>query len=165
MVEDDPQAGLDHVDGRRTVALCMSPYVKRGAVNSTFYNQSSMLRTIELILGLPPMNQLDLTATPMDACFTETPDLTPYTHVPNSIPLDELNPKVASLEGKQKHYALLSEEMPLDDIDMADEGLFNRVIWHSVKGYDTPYPVLAHKGEVDHGAWPGVSADSGEEEE
>ena len=165
VVEDDPQAGLDHVDGRRTVALCMSPYVKRGAVNSTFYNQSSMLRTIELILGLPPMNQLDLTATPMDACFTETPDLTPYTHVPNSIPLDELNPKVASLEGKQKHYALLSEEMPLDDIDMADEGLFNRVIWHSVKGYDTPYPVLAHKGEVDHGAWPGVSADSGEEEE
>ncbi|MCC6490418.1 MAG: bifunctional YncE family protein/alkaline phosphatase family protein [Candidatus Hydrogenedentes bacterium] len=165
VVEDDPQAGLDHVDGRRTVALCISPYTKRGVVDSTFYNQSSMLRTIELILGLPPMNQLDLTATPMDACFMDTPDLTPYTHLPNNIPLDELNPKVASLHGKQKHYAMLSEEMPLDDIDMADEDTFNRVIWHSVKGYDTPYPVLARKQEVGYGAWPGVSEEAGEEEE
>jgi YVTN family beta-propeller protein len=153
VVEDDPQAGVDHVDGRRTVALCISPYTKRGEVISTHYNQNSMLRTMELILGLPPMTQLDLAAIPMVDCFTETPDLTPYTALPNRIPLDELNPEVAALQGDQRHYAEQSLKMPLDDIDQANEELFNRVIWHSVKGYDTPYPVLAMKGEVPQDAW------------
>jgi hypothetical protein len=82
-----------------------------------------------------------------------TPDLTPYTARPNEIPLDEMNPSVASLRGKARYYAKQSMKMPLDDIDQADEGLFNRVIWHSVKGYDTPYPVLAHRGEVGGAAW------------
>ncbi len=165
VVEDDPQAGLDHVDGHRTVALCIGPYTKRGVVNSTNYNQSSMLRTLELILGLPPMNQLDMAATPMDACFTETPDLTPYTHLPNIIPLDELNPMTASLEGKQKYFAQLSEELPLDDIDQADEDTLNRIIWHSVKGYDTPYPQLARRSEVGHTAWPGVNPGTAEDDD
>ncbi len=157
VVEDDPQAGLDHVDGRRTVAFCISPYTKRGLVDSTFYNQTSMLRTMELIMGLPPMNQFDLAATPMTNSFMETPDFTPYKALPNSIPLDEMNPKVASLKGKQRYYAKKSMEMPLDDIDMADEGEFNRIIWHSVKGYDTPYPKLARKRTVGAEAWPGVA--------
>lgn len=158
VVQDDPQAGLDHVDGRRTVAFCISPYTKRGAVDSTFYNQTSMLRTMELILGLPPMNQFDLAATPMTNCFTETPDFTPYKALPNNIPLDEMNPKLADLKGKQLYYARKSMEMPLDDIDMADEGTFNRIIWHSVKGYDTPYPKLTRRTEVGVEAWPGVAA-------
>ena len=153
VVEDDPQAGLDHVDGHRTVALCISPYTKRGEVVSTHYNQSSMLRTMELIMGLPPMNQFDMAANPMYECFTETPDTTPYTCLPNQIPLDEMNPKVASLSGKQLYYAKKSMEMPLDDIDQADEGLFNRVIWHSVKGYDVPYPKLAHRDTAGASAW------------
>ena len=165
VVQDDPQAGLDHVDGRRTVALCISPYTKRGEVISTNYNQSSMLRTMELILGLPPMNQLDMAATPMDACFTETPDYTPYTHLPNSIPLDEMNPEKTALSGKQLHYAELSLQQPLDEIDMADEDTLNRIIWHSIKGYDTPYPVLARRGEIGHDAWPGVDEDAGEDED
>jgi hypothetical protein len=165
VVQDDPQAGLDHVDGRRTVALCISPYTKRGEVISINYNQSSMLRTMELILGLPPMNQLDMAATPMDACFMETPDFTPYTHLPNNIPLDEMNPEKTALSGKQLHYAELSLEQPLDDIDMADEDTLNRIIWHSVKGYDTPYPVLARRGEVGHDAWPGVVEDAGEDDD
>jgi len=163
VVQDDPQAGLDHVDGRRTVALCISPYTKRGEVISINYNQSSMLRTMELILGLPPMNQLDMAATPMDACFTETPDYTPYAHLPNNIPLDEMNPEKEALSGKQLHYAELSIEQPLDDIDMADEDTLNRIIWHSIKGYDTPYPVLARRGEVGHDAWPGVDEDTDED--
>lgn len=145
VVEDDPQAGLDHVDGHRTIALCISPYTRRGEVVSTHYNQSSMLRTMELIMGLPPMNQLDMAANPMFECFTDTPDTTPYTCLPNQIPLDEMNPKLAGLKGKQLHYAQKSMEMPLDDIDQADEGLFNRIIWHSVKGYDVPYPKLARR--------------------
>src|SRR4029434_2344958 len=77
VVQDDPQAGFDHIDGHRTVALVISPYTKRKALDSTNYNQTSIVRTIELILGPPPMNQLDASATPMASCFTETADLAP----------------------------------------------------------------------------------------
>ena len=79
IVEDDPQNGFDHVDGHRTVALVISPYTKRKFVDSTNYNQTSMVKTIELLLGLPPMNQLDLSATAMRGCFQDKPDLTPFT--------------------------------------------------------------------------------------
>lgn len=148
VVEDDPQAGLDHVDGRRTVALCISPYTKRDEVISTYYNQNSILRTMELILGLPPMNQFDMAATVMTDCFTDRPDFTPYTAEKNRIPLDEMNPKLSALKpGSQQHfYAQKSMEMPLDDIDQADEDLFNHILWHDAKGYDVPYPELAKSG-------------------
>ena len=92
-IEDDPQAGWDHVSGYRTTAYCVSPYAKRGAVVSTQYNTTSILRTIEQILGLPPMNQFDASATPMFDCFTDTPDFTPFTAVPTNIALDEMNPE------------------------------------------------------------------------
>jgi YVTN family beta-propeller protein len=143
VVEDDPQDGLDHVDGHRTVAFAISPYTKRGAVDSTNYNQTSMVRTIELILGLPPMNQFDLSATPMASCFTDKPDFTPYDVALNRIPLDEMNPRLESLSGAQRYWALKSVALPLDDIDQADEDTFNRILWHSAKGYDTPYPQVA----------------------
>lgn len=148
VVQDDPQAGLDHVDGRRTVALCISPYTRRGEVISRHYNQNSILRTIELILGLPPMTQFDMAANSMEDCFTDEADWTPYTALPNRIPLDEMNPQLGMLKGKQLYYAQKSMEMPLDDIDQADEDLFNRIIWHSVKGYDTPYPELKRSGDA-----------------
>ena len=86
VIEDDPQNGFDHVDGHRTVALVISPYTKRKVVDSTCYNQTGMVKTIELMLGLPPMTQLDLSATPMRGCFTDKPDLTPYTAVTNNDP-------------------------------------------------------------------------------
>jgi hypothetical protein len=140
VVEDDPQAGLDHVDAHRTVALCISPYTRRGVVDSTHYNQSSILRTIELIFGLAPMNQMTMAANPIEGCFMQTPDFTPYSARPNNIPLDTMNPDVAELKGKQKTLAKLSLRMPLDDIDQADEYTFNRILWHAVKGYDVPYP-------------------------
>jgi len=151
VIEDDPQAGLDHVDGRRTIAFCISAYTKRGEVISTHYNQNSILRTMELILGLPPMNQFDMAATVMTDCFMETPDFTPYTALENNIPLDEMNPPLSSLnkESKQYFYAKKSMEMNLDDIDQADEGLFNRILWHNVKGYDVPYPVLVKNEKSD----------------
>jgi len=145
VVEDDPQAGLDHVDSHRTVALCVSPYTKRGFVDSTFYTQAGMLRTIELIFGLEPMNQITMAANPMTNAFTATADLSPYTAVPNTIPLDQMNQNVAQLRGKARYYAKKSGEIPLDEIDQADEDLFNRIIWHAVKGYDVPYPKLAAK--------------------
>jgi YVTN family beta-propeller protein len=142
VTEDDPQAGLDHVDGHRTVGLVISPYTKRGEVISTYYSQINMVRTIENILGLPPMNQLDLSAEPMADCFTEKPDLKPYQSVKSNIKADELNPPLVSLAGDQLYWAKKSMEQDLEDIDRIDEDVFNRIIWHSVKGYDRPYPVL-----------------------
>lgn len=142
VVEDDPQAGLDHVDSHRTVAFCVSPYTRRGMVDSTHYNQTGMLRTMELIFGLAPMNQLTMGSNPMTSCFQEEPDFTPYEARPNEIPLDQMNRNVAQLRGKARYYAKKCLDLPLDEIDQADEGLFNRILWHAVKGVNTPYPKL-----------------------
>jgi hypothetical protein len=140
VVQDDPQAGWDHVDGHRTVAMVISPYTKRRTVISQRYDQPSMVKTIELILGLPPMNQMDLFATPMTACFQAKADLTPYTCRKNNIPLDELNASLDKLRGPARRDALASLELNLDEIDMADEESFNRILWHAMKGHDKPYP-------------------------
>ncbi len=140
VVEDDPQDGLDHVDGHRTVALVISPYTRRGHVDHAQYNQVGMVKTIELVLGLPPMNQLDLAAAPLRGCFQETPDLKPFTALPNRIPLDEMNPPLEKLRGKQRFWAEKSLALDLDRGDRADEDTLNRILWHSVKGYDAPYP-------------------------
>jgi hypothetical protein len=145
VVQDDPQNGFDHIDGHRTVAMAISPYTRRkGTVDSTNYNQTSMVRTMELILGLPPMNQLDASATPMAKCFTNEPDFTPYKSVPSNIPLDQLNPKVSDIrDPRQRHWAEVSLQMPLDDIDEADEDTLNRVLWHAARGRDDTYPAWA----------------------
>ncbi|NQU51970.1 MAG: bifunctional YncE family protein/alkaline phosphatase family protein, partial [Bacteroidetes bacterium] len=82
VTEDDPQAGLDHVDGHRTVGLVISPYTKRNEVISTYYSQINMVRTMENILGIPPMNQFDLAAEPMTNCFTSKPNFAPYKALP-----------------------------------------------------------------------------------
>ena len=140
VTEDDPQGGLDHVDGHRTVGLVISPYTRRGEVIHTNYNQVSMIRTMELILGLPHMNQLDLVADPMSDCFQERKNVTAYTALPNKIPLDEMNPPLRALKGPERYWAEKSLELDLDDVDRADEDTFNRILWHSVKGYDVPYP-------------------------
>jgi YVTN family beta-propeller protein len=145
VTEDDPQAGLDHVDGHRTVGMVISPYTKRKEVVSVYYSQINMVRTMENILGIPPMNQLDLAAETMADCFTETPDFTPYKAEKNNVPLDELNPSLQVLTGKKLYWAERSMEQDLDDYDRIDEDIFNRIIWHSVKGYDSPYPVLSLK--------------------
>ena len=143
VTEDDPQNGLDHVDGHRTVGMVISPYTKRGQVISTYYTQISMVRTMENILGLPPMNQFDWAANPMTECFTNTPDFTPYTASPNIIPLHELNPPLQSLRGKALYWAQKSLQEDLSDLDRINEDTFNRIIWHAVKGYNTPYPEKA----------------------
>lgn len=142
VTEDDPQAGLDHVDGHRTVAMVISPYTKRGQVISTYYSQINMVRTMENILGIPPMNQFDLAAEPMADCFIDTPNFAPYKALPNNIRLDELNPPLLGLKGNALYWARMSLEQDLEDVDRIDEDTFNRIIWHSVKGYDVPYPVL-----------------------
>src|SRR5213075_739067 len=92
VVEDDAQNGPDHIDAHRTIAYVISPWAKRGAVDSTLYSTSSMLRTMELILGLKPMSQFDLAALPMFASFQTSPDLTPYTPLPANVNLYQKNP-------------------------------------------------------------------------
>jgi DNA-binding beta-propeller fold protein YncE len=140
VVEDDPQNGFDHVDGHRTVALVISPYTKRKFVDHTNYNQTGMVKTIEMILGLPPMNQLDLSATPLRGCFQDKPDLTPYRALASKIALDEMNPPLKKLDGPALRWAKESIALDLDDADAADEDTLNRILWHSVRGYQTPYP-------------------------
>jgi len=132
------------VSGYRTTAYVISAYTKRKKVISTQYNQPGMLRTIELILGLPPMNQMDASATPMFDCFSDQPDFTPFTALPNNVPLDQLNPMPSAIKDPvQRHYALLSARLPLDQVDKCPEDLLNRIIWHAQKGSAASYPTWA----------------------
>jgi YVTN family beta-propeller protein len=140
VVEDDPQAGFDHVDGHRSICLVASPYTKRGEVVSHFYNQTSVLHTIEQIFGLPPMNQMDALSPLMTKCFTTKPDFTPYTCLTNNIPLNELNKATAQLKGPELFWANMSLQLPFDQPDQADEDTLNRILWHSVKGTNAKYP-------------------------
>jgi YVTN family beta-propeller protein len=145
-IEDDPQAGWDHVSAYRTTAFVVSPYTKRHQVVGTQYNQPGILRTIELILGLPPMNQLDATARPMFDCFTNVPDFTPYLAVTNQVPLDQMNPSPKKLSDSQlRKDAYASARLPLDKPDQCPEDSLNRILWRSVQGPQTPYPQWAIK--------------------
>jgi YVTN family beta-propeller protein len=140
IMEDDPQAGFDHVDGHRSVCWVISPYTKRGVVVSDFYNQTSVLHTMELMLGLPPMNQMDAMAPVMRSCFIEKADLKPYAAIPNRVPLDKMNPKKVALSGPALQLAEQSDKQDFSEPDRADENTLNRIVWHSVKGVDAAYP-------------------------
>ena len=139
-IEDDPQAGWDHVSGYRTTAYCISPYAKREQTVSTRYNTSSVLRTIEQILGLPPMNQFDAGATPMFDCFQENPILTPYVAVASNIPLDQLNSSPTAIADPiRRKFAERSAMINFAEVDKAPEDLLNRILWNAMRG-DQPYP-------------------------
>jgi DNA-binding beta-propeller fold protein YncE len=133
VVEDDAQNGSDHVDAHRTVALAISPYIRRGTVASTMYSTSSMLRTIELCLDLHPMSQFDAAARPMWSAFRPERDPTPFTHRPARVDLDTKNQKTA-------WGAEQSKRLNLEIEDRADDLVFNEIIWKSVKGPDSPMP-------------------------
>jgi hypothetical protein len=149
-VEDDPQDGWDHVSGYRTTAYVVSAYTKRGAVVSTQYNQTSLLRTMELILGLPPMNQMDATATPLFDCFAETPDFTPFDAVTNNVPLDKMNPPPKRISDPLlRKDAQVSARLPLDKEDRCPEDLLNHILWRATKGSQSPYPNWAVKAVED----------------
>ncbi len=139
VVEDDSQGGWDHVSAYRTVSLVISPYSRLRSVNHTFYTQPSMVRTIEQILGLPPMNIQDAIANPMADCFGNVMDKTPFTAVPSNIRIDEMNPQLVSLNGRALHYAKKSMLPEFDGIDSGNDDLLNRILWFAEKG-NTPYP-------------------------
>ncbi|NIG54104.1 bifunctional YncE family protein/alkaline phosphatase family protein [Chitinophaga sp. Cy-1792] len=133
ILEDDAQNGPDHVDAHRSPAFVIGPYVKRKAVVSSMYSTSGFLRTMELILGLPPMSQYDAAALPLFECFTNTPDFTPYTAKPSNIDLEERN--VAVNESSKK-----SEKFDLTKEDAAPDLELNEVIWKAVKGEHSVMP-------------------------
>ncbi len=142
VTEDDSQSGWDHISAYRTGALVISPYSRLGKTVSTNYNQISLLRTIEQILGLPPMHAIDATAVPMFDCFNDTKTIVPYTFLPNRIPLDEMNKGLSSLNGKALYYAQQSQEVMVGEgIDNGKDDLMNRILWFAMKG-EVPYPKL-----------------------
>lgn len=139
VIEDDAQNGPDHVDSRRTVGLVYSPYVKRGGVvDNTMYTTVSMVRTMGLILGLPPMTQYDQLATPLYNVFTTTPTLTPYTHEPARVDLLARNPDTG--EGARR-----SALLDWSDYDLADFDELNEILWLALKG-DQPMPAPVRTG-------------------
>jgi len=137
VLEDDAQNGSDHVDAHRSVLLVISPYTKRNHVDKTMYTTASVLRTMELILGLPPMSQYDAAATPLYRSFSAEKDLAPYTCLANSYRLDEINTDDNKL-------AKLSAQFNLEIEDAADDVAFNEVIWKAVKGIDSEMPPPRH---------------------
>jgi hypothetical protein len=137
-VEDDAQNGPDHVDAHRSIVLVISPYARRGALDSTLYTTSGVLRTIELILGLPPMSQYDAAATPMYGAFQAKPVLTAFTKREARVPLDEMNTPNAP-------GAAASLAMNMEEADQAPDLELNEIIWKAVRGKDAvmPPPVRA----------------------
>ncbi len=140
VTEDDSQNGWDHLSPYRTVGIVASPYSVMNKTVHTMYNQQGMVRTIELILGLPPMNIEDAIASPLYDCFLDTPSDATYTAVPNQIPLDELNPPLSALRGPSLHFARQSLLPEFEHIDGGNDDLLNRILWYSLKG-NAPYPV------------------------
>ncbi len=137
IVEDDAQDGPDHVDCHRSPALVVGPWVKRGVVDSNFYDQVAVLRTIELILGLPPLGQFDAAAMPMYTLFADRPNATTYDAVTPAQPLDQMN--LARAYGQDQSMA-----MNWAEVDAQPWPELNRILWHSVKGLDVPYPTVHH---------------------
>ncbi|MFT3844119.1 MAG: bifunctional YncE family protein/alkaline phosphatase family protein [Lacibacter sp.] len=133
IVEDDAQNGPDHVDAHRTTAYVAGGFVKRKYIDHTMYSTSSMLRTIELILGLPPMSQYDAAAEPMWRCFSSAPDLSPFHSVPTLVDLNEKNTKHTA-------SARLSETFDFTKEDRIPDLLFTEVIWKAVKGENSVVP-------------------------
>jgi hypothetical protein len=138
IIEDDAQNGPDHVDAHRTVGLVISPYCKRGVVDSTLYTTASMVRTMELILGLPPLTQYDASATPMFNCFRKKLDVTPY---------QVLTPKVdlVAKNTVRSPFSKESAKMDFREYDRAPEDQLNRILWHTARGLDAPYPAPIHR--------------------
>ena len=138
VIEDDAQNGPDHVDAHRTVGLVISPYTKRKHLDSTQYSTVSMIRSIELMLGLSPLSQYDAAARPMFASFTDKADLTPYVHEPARIDLNEVNAPTA-------YGAERSLKMNFDEYDKIDDFELNEILWRAIKGKDAPVPPAARR--------------------
>jgi hypothetical protein len=162
VVEDDAQNGTDHVDGHRAPLLVASPYAKRGVRVSTYYTQVNMVKTIEQILGIAPMNQLDRAAQPMRKLFTNTPDTTPFTRLPNQIPLTYGLDATAKAPDLVLKRGAKQAKVPAGNtdvyrqwvdwsrgqhftgghaiVDWANPAQMNRLTWYTTHNWSTPFP-------------------------
>jgi hypothetical protein len=140
VTQDDSQSGWDHISAYRTVGLVISPYSKPG-VTTTHYNQTSLVRTIEQILGIPPMNVIDATATPLFDCFEPIKKEIKYVAKSNNLPLDQMNKPLTLLRGKERVFALESLNELFNEVDGGKDDAMNRIIWFYAKG-NKKYPVI-----------------------
>ena len=140
VMEDDAQNGADHVDSHRSPAFVLSPYTRRGVVDSTFYNTTSVLRTMELLLGLRPMTSFDAAATPMWNAFASTPNAAPYQALKPKHPIDERNPAATTVA------AARSAAMDLSEADRMDDDELNEIIWRALKKTEPPVPTRSAFG-------------------
>ena len=146
VIEDDAQAGPDHVDGHRTVYMVISPWTRRGFVDSTFYTTVTMLRTIEKMLGLDPMTRMDASTPPMLRCFADKPDNRPYAHVPNRIRLDDMNKPPTALAPSERVWYQRSAKLDWSGMDRADFDELNQILWHHLHP-GKPWP-MRERGAV-----------------
>ena len=133
ILEDDAQNGPDHVDAHRSPAYVAGPFVKRNFVDHTPYTTSGIVKTMELILGLPPMTQYDAAATPLWRCFVPSPDYTVFNFLPETVDLDEINLAVTKLSEKSESFNFSKEDAVPDDE-------FNEVLWKGIKGINSTVP-------------------------
>lgn len=136
ILEDDAQNGPDHVDAHRSTAYIAGPFVKRNFIDHTMYSTSGVLRTIELILGMPPMTQYDAAATPLWRSFTQQPDFTTFSYLPANINLNDKNPSNTKM-------AILSEKFDWSKEDAVPDLTFNEILWQGLKEKPAPTPVRA----------------------
>jgi YVTN family beta-propeller protein len=137
-VEDDAQDGPDHVDAHRSTAYVISPYTQTGSVDSSFYSSVSVLRTMELLLGVPPMSQFDAAATPMTAAFSSTPNLRPFNVLPPQVSLTATNGSTAPMQQT-------SAKIDFSEPDLIPMGVMNRILWKAARGGDAVMPAPVHR--------------------
>jgi hypothetical protein len=134
VVEDDAQNGPDHIDSHRSPAFLISPYTRTGKIDSTMYNTTSVLRTMELILGLRPMTHYDAGARPMINAFSRDPALAPYVAEKPRISLEARNPGNAPAAARSKR-------LDFEEADLNDDDELNDILWLALRGTDPPPPV------------------------
>jgi YVTN family beta-propeller protein len=141
VVEDDAQDGVDHVSGRRTLALAIGPHIRRAILDSNYYAHINMVRTMQDIFGLQPRTRFLANARAMNSIFTTEANLDPYSAIVPNIKLDDMNPPVNALNGRERWAAVESAKMNWNDIDDVPSDLLNRILWGDARGWNTPYPV------------------------
>jgi YVTN family beta-propeller protein len=140
VTEDDAQDGVDHVNGYRTVALAIGPFIRRGVVDSNNYNHLSLIRTIQEIFRIPARTRFLKAARPMNSIFTAQADTRPYEHLIPKQAIDEMNPPLQALDGRRLLAARQSLAMNFSEADAAPAETLNHILWWDAKGYDAPYP-------------------------
>ena len=144
-VEDDAQDGVDHISGRRTVMLAAGPMVRRGALDENYYTQTSLVRTIQAVFGIEPKTRFLTASRPMTSLFTAKPDARPYKALPSRQKLDDMNPPLSALKGRERQAAIDSAQMNWAEVDDVPTDVLNRILWEDRKGWGTPYPVRDKK--------------------